>query len=78
MTATVQIVDVVFDPTDTEFPISLGRVREIQDDIRGYVFKLDSDPNDVDQFEYDICEEITSETGLLVQSFSYLLISTSA
>lgn len=78
MTIAIQIVDVIFDPTDTEFPLSLQRVQAIQDDIRGYVFELDSDPDDVEKLEYDICEEVTSEAGLLVQSFSYLVISAAA
>jgi hypothetical protein len=78
MAIAIQIVDVIFDPTDTEPPLSLQRVQEIQDDIRGHVFELDSDPDDVEQLEYDICEEVTSETGLLVQSFSYLVISAAA
>lgn len=78
MTIAIQIVDVVFDPTDTEFPLSLSRVQEIQDDIRGHVFQLDSDPENVEELEYDICEEITSETGLMVQSFSYLTINAAA
>ena len=78
MTIAIQIVDVIFDPTDTEFPLSLQRVQEIQDDLRGHIFNLDSDTDNVEQIERDICEEITSLTGLVVQSFSYLVINVAA
>ena len=75
MAIAIQIVDVILDPTDTEFPLSLQRVQEIQDDLRGHIFNLDSDTDNVEQIERDICEEITSLTGLVVQSFSYLVIN---
>lgn len=75
MAIAIQIVDVVFDPTDTESPLSLQRVQEIQDDLRGHILNLDSDTDNVEQIEHDICEEITSLTGLVIQSFSYLVIN---
>ena len=57
LTVAVQVLDVDFDSSDEEMPLS--------------------EPNSKEELEEMICEEITSETGLMVRSFDYLEIITS-
>jgi len=74
-TISVQVLDVDFAPSDEEMPLSQTRVNEIREDIIGHIFQLDNEPNSREELEEIICEEITSETGLMVRSFDYQEIS---
>ena len=73
MKTIVQLLSVNFDPTDTFYPLNLSRVQEIESDIIGHILTVESGDN-VEQLEREIEEEIVSETGLMVRSFSYNLI----
>jgi len=69
---TVQVYDVKFDTTDEGFEsLTHSQVKMLEGDIEGQIFEIDCDPNDTEEFEYQICEEITSETGWLVSHFNY-------
>lgn len=70
---TVQVYDVKFDTTDDGFEsLTPSQVKMLEGDIEGRIFEIDCDPEDgLDEFEYAICEEITSETGWLVNHFNY-------
>ena len=69
---TIQVFDVTFDSTDEGFDsLTPYRVKMLESDIEGRIFEIDCDPNDTEEFEYLICEEITSETGWLVSHFNY-------
>jgi len=69
---TIQVFDVTFDSTDEGFDsLTLYQVAMLESDIEGRIFEIDCDPNDTEEFEYQICEEITSETGWLVSHFNY-------
>lgn len=75
---TIQITDVEFD-FETEMDGGFHSLdQEAQDkvygDIVGNIFEIKEDPENVDEFEYAICEEITSETGWMVKSFEYIHI----
>lgn len=72
MTA-VQILSVIFDPTDVFYSLNLCRVQEIESDLHGHIFNVESDLESED-FEREIEEEIVSETGLMVRDFSYRVI----
>ena len=70
---TIQVYDVKFDTTDEGFDsLSPSEVKTLVDDIEGRIFEIECHPDaDIAEFEYHICEEITSETGWLVNTFSY-------
>lgn len=72
MTA-VQILSVIFDPTDVFYPLNLCRIQEIESDLHGHILNVESDLESED-FEREIEEEIVSETGLMVRDFSYRVI----
>ena len=68
----VQVFDVKFDTTDDGFEeLSQEEITTLEEEIEGQIFEIDCDPNDTEEFEYQICEEITSETGWLVSHFNY-------
>ena len=70
---TVQVYDVKFDVTDDGFDsLTPSQVKMLEGDIEGRIFQIECHPDaDIAEFEYLICEEITSETGWLVSEFSY-------
>jgi len=69
---TVQVYNVKFDTTDDGFgDLSPEETLKLEREIEGQIFEIDCDPNDTEEFEYQICEEITSETGWLVSHFNY-------
>jgi hypothetical protein len=69
---TVQVFDVKFDTTDDGFgDLSQEETLQLERDIEGQIFEIDCDPNNTEEFEYLICEEIASETGWLVNHFNY-------
>jgi len=71
---TVQVYDVKFDTTDDGFgDLSAEETLKLERDIEGRIFEIWCDPEEVGiyEFEYAICEEISSETGWLVNSFDY-------
>jgi hypothetical protein len=73
---TVQVYNVKFDTTDDGFEqLSFEEITTLEEEIEGQIFEIDCDPNDTEEFEYQICEEISSETGWLVNSFEYRLIN---
>ena len=72
MMPTIQVYDVKFDTTDDGFgDLSVEETLQLERDIEGQIFEIDCDPNDTEEFEYQICEEISSETGWLVSHFNY-------
>ena len=72
MMSTIQVYDVKFDTTDDGFgDLSVEETLQLERDIEGQIFEIDCDPNDTEEFEYQICEEISSETGWLVSHFNY-------
>ena len=70
---TVQVYGVKFDTTDEGFDaLTPSQVKMLEGDIEGRIFQIDCHPDaDIAEFEYLICEEITSETGWLVSEFNY-------
>lgn len=74
---TVQITQVEFDfeeELEEGFhSLSKEAQEKVYDDIVGNIFEVDFDPKD-QEFEYAICEEITSETGWMVKSFEYIIV----
>ena len=70
---TVQVFDVILDTTDDALgDISQEEKIALHDDINGQILEIDCHPDaDIFEFEYAICEEITSETGWLVSHFNY-------
>lgn len=71
--ATIQVYDVSFDVTDDGIEqLSPEEIKELENEIDGKIFEIECH-GDVDIFEFEhlICEEITSETGWLVNTFSY-------
>jgi hypothetical protein len=70
---TVQVYDVKFDTTDDGFEnLSASEVKALEDDIEGQIFEIDCHPDaNINEFEYAIGEEISSETGWLVSYFNY-------
>jgi hypothetical protein len=79
---TVQITDVEFDfeeELEGGFHTLSEEVQEkVYHDVVGNIFEIDCDPEEegFDEFEYLICEEITSETGWMVKQFEYIMIET--
>lgn len=75
---TIQVYDVKFDTTDDGFEsLSSEQILQLERDIEGQIFQIDCHPNaDITEFEYLVCEEITSETGWLVSHFNYRHIAT--
>ena len=72
MMPTIQVFDVKFDTTDDGFgDLSVEETLQLERDIEGQIFEIDCDPNDTEEFEYQICEEISCETGWLVSHFNY-------
>tara|TARA_S200002703_G_C3761672_1_gene234447 strand:+ start:794 stop:1030 length:237 start_codon:yes stop_codon:yes gene_type:complete len=73
---TIQVYNVKFDTTDDGFgDLSLEETLKLEREIEGHIFEVDADPEHFVEFEYEICEEISSETGWLVNSFDYRLIT---
>jgi hypothetical protein len=70
---TIQVYDVKFDTTDEGIEqLSSEEITTLEEEIEGKIFEIDCHPDaDIAEFEYAICEEITSETGWLVSEFSY-------
>jgi hypothetical protein len=70
---TVQVYSVKFDTTDEGFEsLSPSELKTLKEEIEGRIFEIDCHPDaDIAEFEYLICDEITSETGWLVSEFSY-------
>jgi hypothetical protein len=70
---TVQVYDVKFDTTDDGFgDLTPQEIQELEEEVEGQIYEIDADPEDgLDEFEYEICEEITSQTGWLVSHFNY-------
>ena len=70
---TVQVYDVKFDTTDEGLVrLSSQEITTLEEAIEDLMCEIDCHPDaDIAEFEYAICEEITSETGWLVSEFSY-------
>ena len=70
---TVQVYGVKFDTTDDGFgDLSREETLKLERDIEGRIFEIDCHPDaDIAEFEYEICDAITEETGWCVNTFSY-------
>ena len=70
---TVQVFDVILDTTDDALgDISQEEKIALHDDINGQILEIDCHPDaDIFEFEYAICEEISTLTGWCVESFDY-------
>jgi len=70
---TIQVYDVKFDTTDEGIEqLSSEEITALEEEIEGQIYEIDCHPDaDIAEFEYAICEEITSETGWLVSHFNY-------
>ena len=75
---TIQVFDVKFDTTDEGFEqLSTEEITTLEEEIEGKIFEINCHRDaDIAEFEYQICEEITSETGWLVSHFNYRHILT--
>ncbi len=57
---TVQVYNVKFDTTDDGFEqLSFEEITTLEEEIEGQIFEIDCDPNDTEEIEYQICEEIS-------------------
>lgn len=73
---TVQITDVEFDFEDDFGVLEIQQQEQVKSNINGMIFHVEESPENEWEFEYAICEEITSETGWMVKSFQYNIIQT--
>ena len=69
----IQVFDVKFDTTDDGFEqLTKQEVIELEREIEGQIFEIEADPEDEElEFDYEVCEAISEETGWLVKSFNY-------
>ena len=73
----VQVFNVKFDTTDDGFQeLSQEEITQLEEEVEGQIYEIDVDKRDAEEFEYALCEEITSQTGWLVNTFEYRYIST--
>ena len=73
----VQVFNVKFDTTDDGFQeLSQEEITQLEEEVEGQIYEIDIDKRDAEEFEYALCEEITSQTGWLVNTFEYRYIST--
>ena len=76
--AAVQITDVEFDFTDGFGELEAEEQQKVIDAEIGSIYEIDGHPDQLtpEEFDYLVCEEITSETGWMVRWFDYILIQT--
>ena len=73
----VQVFNVKFDTTDDGFQeLSQEEITQLEEEVEGQIYEIDVDKRDAEEFEYALCEEITSQTGWLVNTFEYRYILT--
>ena len=73
----VQVFNVQFDTTDDGFEeLSQEEITQLEEEVEGQIYEIDTHKKDAEEFEYDLCEEITSQTGWLVNTFEYRYILT--
>ena len=73
----VQVFNVQFDTTDDGFEqLSQEEIIQLEEEVEGQIYEIDVDKRDAEEFEYALCEEITSQTGWLVNTFEYRYILT--
>jgi len=73
----VQVFNVKFDTTDDGFQeLSQEEITQLEEEVEGQIYEIDIDKRDAEEFEYALCEEITSQTGWLVNTFEYRYILT--
>lgn len=73
----VQVFNVKFDTTDDGFEeLSQEEITQLEEEVEGQIYEIDVDKRDAEEFEYALCEEITSQTGWLVNTFEYRYILT--
>ena len=73
----VQVFNVQFDTTDDGFQeLSQEEITQLEEEVEGQIYEIDVDKRDAEEFEYALCEEITSQTGWLVNTFEYRYILT--
>jgi len=71
----VQVFNVQFDTTDDGFEeLSQEEITQLEEEVEGQIYEIDVDKRDAEEFEYALCEEITSQTGWLVNTFEYRYI----
>jgi hypothetical protein len=72
----VQVFNVQFDTTDDGIEeLSQEEITQLEEEVEGQIYEIDVDKRDVEEFEYALCEEITSQTGWLVNTFEYRYIT---
>ena len=73
----VQVFNVKFDTTDDGFQeLSQEEITQLEEEVEGQIYEIDTHKKDAEEFEYALCEEITSQTGWLVNTFEYRYILT--
>lgn len=72
--ATIQITDVEFDFEDDFGVLEVEEQQKTKDEIIGKIFEIDADPENEGEFDYEVCEEISSSTGWLVKWYDYVHI----
>jgi hypothetical protein len=72
----VQVFNVQFDTTDDGIEeLSQEEITQLEEEVEGQIYEIDIDKRDAEEFEYALCEEITSQTGWLVNTFEYRYIT---
>jgi hypothetical protein len=72
----VQVFNVQFDTTDDGIEeLSQEEITQLEEEVEGQIYEIDVDKRDAEEFEYALCEEITSQTGWLVNTFEYRYIT---
>lgn len=71
---TIQITDVEFDFEDDFGVLEVEEQQKTKDDIIGQIYEIDADPENVCEFDYEVCEEISGQCGWLVKCYDYVHI----
>lgn len=69
---TIQITDVEFDFEDDFGVLEVEEQQKTKDEIIGRIFEIDADHENFYEFDYEVCEEISSLTGWLVKCYDYV------
>jgi len=58
----VQVFNVQFDTTDDGIEeLSQEEITQLEEEVEGQIYEIDVDKRDAEEFEYALCEEITSQ-----------------
>lgn len=71
MIRTVQVTEIKFDFEDDDGILPEDEQQEVIDSVLGEIYEIEVDSDDDDELTYELLEEISNQTGWLIENLDF-------